>query len=114
MMRQVLDVLGLDRIMFAVDDPFNSTLGQQGKGRQLHSSQGFARTFIETAPISDEGKSKMAHRNADQLLLARAQWPLTSKPSKTAPRRQKKTRGKPIRSRIGESEQRPKMVTKIF
>ncbi len=73
MMRQVLDVLGPDRIMFAVDDPFNSTLGQQGEGRQLHSSQGFARTFIETAPISDEDKSKMAHRNAERLLLARAQ-----------------------------------------
>jgi uncharacterized protein len=72
MLRQILDVLGPDRIMFAVDDPFNSTLGKQGKnpgGPQ--SSRGFARDFIETAPISAEEKSKLAHLNAERLLLAK-------------------------------------------
>ena len=74
MMRQILDVLGPDRIMFAVDDPFNSTLGQQGKDPSgPHSRRGFARSFIETAPISAEDKSKLAHLNAERLLLARAE-----------------------------------------
>ena len=30
MLRQNLEVLGPDPIMFAVDDPYNSTIGQQG------------------------------------------------------------------------------------
>jgi uncharacterized protein len=69
MLRQNLDVLGPERIMFAVDDPYKSTLGQQGKeafGRD------FCREFIETAPISAEDKSKLAHLNAERLLLSRA------------------------------------------
>jgi predicted TIM-barrel fold metal-dependent hydrolase len=74
MMRQTFDVLGPDRIMFAVDDPFNGTLGRQSKDPgEPHSNCGFARAFIETAPISDEDKSKLAHRNAERLLLARAE-----------------------------------------
>ena len=68
MMRQILDVLGPDRIMFAVDDPFGP-----------HSRRGFARAFIETAPISAEDKSKLAHLNAERLLLARA-WSLAATP----------------------------------
>jgi predicted TIM-barrel fold metal-dependent hydrolase len=69
MLRQNLDVLGPDRIMFAVDDPYKSTLGQQGKEA---FGRGFCRDFIETAPISAEDKSKFAHLNAERLLLARA------------------------------------------
>ena len=33
---------------------------------------GFARAFIETAPISAEDKSRLAHLNAERLLLAHA------------------------------------------
>lgn len=68
MLRQVLDVLGPDRVMFAVDDPYKSTLGQQGKET---FGGGFCREFIEIAPISAEDKSKFAHLNAERLLLAR-------------------------------------------
>jgi predicted TIM-barrel fold metal-dependent hydrolase len=73
MMRQILDVLGPDRIMYAVDDPYQSALGKRDQDPSgLHSSRGFARAFIETAPISAEDKSKLAHLNAERLLLARA------------------------------------------
>jgi predicted TIM-barrel fold metal-dependent hydrolase len=68
MLRQNLDVLGPDRIMFAVDDPYNGVLGQQF---QDASGRGFCRAFIETAPISTGDKSKLAHLNAERLLLAR-------------------------------------------
>lgn len=68
MLRQNLDVLGSDRVMFAVDDPYKGTLGQQGKAA---FGRGFCRDFIETAPISAEEKSKLAHLNAERLLLSR-------------------------------------------
>jgi len=68
MLRQNLDVLGPDRVMFAVDDPYKGTLGQQGKAA---FDSGFCREFIETAPITAEEKSKLAHLNAERLLLAR-------------------------------------------
>ena len=70
MLRHNLDVLGPDRIMIGVDDPFSSTLGQKGK-KQVRSQResGFVRTFIETAPLNDEEKSKFAHRNAERLLF---------------------------------------------
>ena len=59
-----------------MDDPYKSTLGQQGKDpSRRHSRRGFARAFIETAPISAKDKSKMAHLNLERLLLARAQSP---------------------------------------
>ena len=38
MLRQNLDVLGPDRIMIGVDDPFSSTLGQKGK-KQVRSQR---------------------------------------------------------------------------
>jgi predicted TIM-barrel fold metal-dependent hydrolase len=69
MLRQVLDVLGPDRVMFAVDDPYKGTLGQQGKAT---FGGGFCREFIETAPITFEEKSKLAHLNAERLLFDRA------------------------------------------
>lgn len=65
MLRQNLDVLGPDRVMFAVDDPYKGTLGQLGKAA---FGSGFCREFIETAPITSEEKSKLAHRNAERLL----------------------------------------------
>lgn len=68
MLRQNLDVLGPDRLMFAVDDPFKGTLGQQGKSA---FGTGFCRNFIETAPITAQEKSKLAHLNAERLLLSR-------------------------------------------
>lgn len=68
MLRQVLDILGPDRVMFAVDDPYNGALGPHGKDTPR---PGFCRDFIETAPINAEEKSKLAHLNAERLLLAR-------------------------------------------
>jgi predicted TIM-barrel fold metal-dependent hydrolase len=68
MLRQNLDILGPDRIMFGVDDPYKSTLGQQGKEP---FGNRFCRAFIEDAPITAQEKSKLAHLNAERLLLAR-------------------------------------------
>ncbi len=68
MLRQVLDILGPDRVIFAVDDPYNGALGQHGEEAPR---PGFCRDFIETAPIGAEEKSKLAHLNAERLLLAR-------------------------------------------
>lgn len=49
-----LITLGADRILFAVDYPFEST--EEGV------------RFIETAPISDGDKEKICHLNAEKLL----------------------------------------------
>jgi 2,3-dihydroxybenzoate decarboxylase len=46
--------LGIDRIMFAVDYPYNSNV------------EGVA--FVRTAPISEADRAKIFHRNADRLL----------------------------------------------
>ena len=62
MLRQVLDVLGPDRVMFALDDPFSTSFGHAGGDR-------VARTFIEEAPISGDQKAQLAHRNAERLLF---------------------------------------------
>lgn len=56
MLRQALDVLGADRLMFALDDPYN--------GGSLD-----ARGFINSAPMSLEDRHKFAHLNAERLLL---------------------------------------------
>jgi predicted TIM-barrel fold metal-dependent hydrolase len=45
---------GIDKILFAVDYPFNSNLE--------------AVEFVRTAPISEADKAKIFHRNADRLL----------------------------------------------
>ncbi len=68
MLRQNLDVLGPDRIMFAMDDPYNGTLGQQGSEANEVLGRRLARNFIETSPLTDEEKSKLAHSNAERLL----------------------------------------------
>jgi hypothetical protein len=48
-----LDVVGADRIIYAVDYPYLTTQG--------------ARSFLEDAPISPADKEKIAHGNAEQL-----------------------------------------------
>lgn len=65
MLRQCLDVLGTDRVMFAADDPYNGALGHQvGSAAGTRS----CRDFIDSAPISAEDRSKLAHLNAERLL----------------------------------------------
>jgi predicted TIM-barrel fold metal-dependent hydrolase len=49
-----LDVIGPDRILFAIDHPF----GDNATGRR----------FLDEASISDDERAKIAHRNADRLL----------------------------------------------
>jgi hypothetical protein len=50
----LLDVIGVDRVMFSVDYPYSS------------NSEG--RDFVMSAPISDADREKIAHRNAERLL----------------------------------------------
>ena len=72
MLRQALDLLGPDRLMFAVDDPFNSTVGSAHQNLlgpdPVYSN---ARAFIDAAPMTAEDKSKLAHLNAERLLFGR-------------------------------------------
>lgn len=49
-----LSVVGADRILFSVDYPF--------------STNEVARAFLDAAPISQEDREKIAHRNAERLL----------------------------------------------
>jgi hypothetical protein len=49
-----LEVLGADRIMFAVDHPF--------------SNNADGRRWLEAAAISDTDREKIAHTNAERLL----------------------------------------------
>ena len=49
-----LDVIGPDRILFAVDHPF----GDNATGRR----------FLDEAAISEQDRAKIAHQNADRLL----------------------------------------------
>lgn len=49
-----LMVLGADRILFSIDYPYAPT------------TQG--RAFLDTAPVSDADREKIAHRNAERLL----------------------------------------------
>ena len=46
-------VLGIDRILYAVDYPYLTNTG--------------ARRFLEELPVSDEDRAKIAHRNAEVL-----------------------------------------------
>ena len=48
------EVLGADRILYAVDYPYLTNTG--------------ARRFLEQLPVSQEDKEKIAHRNAETLL----------------------------------------------
>jgi predicted TIM-barrel fold metal-dependent hydrolase len=49
-----LQIMGADRIMYSVDDPYVAT--------------NQARTFLENAPISPADKEKIAHGNAERAL----------------------------------------------
>lgn len=69
MLRQNFDVVGADRILIGVDDPFSGSIGQEGKAPGAAQGQsGFVRRYIETAPLSDEEKAKLAHQNAERLM----------------------------------------------
>ncbi|WP_066366622.1 amidohydrolase family protein [Herbidospora mongoliensis] len=54
MLRQAVDVLGPDRVMFGADTPFGPAAD--------------ARAFVDAAPISADDKAKLAHLNAENLL----------------------------------------------
>jgi hypothetical protein len=53
-LRCAIDVLGAERILFAVDYPF--------------SDNATARRFIDTAAVSDQEREQIAHANAEALL----------------------------------------------
>jgi hypothetical protein len=53
-LRCAIDVIGADRVMFAVDYPF--------------SDNATARNFIDTAAVSDSERELIAHANAERLL----------------------------------------------
>jgi predicted TIM-barrel fold metal-dependent hydrolase len=61
MLTAAIDVLGPDRVMFGDDDPYRGMKGNFG-------GPGGALEFVETAPLSDEGREKLGHRNAENLL----------------------------------------------
>ncbi|MCY1271715.1 Amidohydrolase [compost metagenome] len=52
-LQNALETMGADRIMFSVDYPYYPNEG--------------ARTFLENAPISQQDKEKIAHKNAERL-----------------------------------------------
>jgi len=52
-LRFCLEIMGADRIMFAIDYPFESSEESV--------------TFLETAPISDADREKIAYRNAERV-----------------------------------------------
>ena len=58
MLQSALSTVGADRILLALDDPFHPV------------TDGGARTFLETAPISPDDKAKIAYVNATRLGLA--------------------------------------------
>jgi predicted TIM-barrel fold metal-dependent hydrolase len=61
-LRQALDVLGPDRLMVGVDDPYSSAGYTVAVG---------AREFVDAAPLSAQDKAKVAHLNAERLLKIR-------------------------------------------
>jgi uncharacterized protein len=67
MLTQALDVLGPDRVMFGGDDPYGGSTGRVGADSR--GSFGGAREFVESAPIDAQDKAKLAHLNAERLLL---------------------------------------------
>ena len=50
----IQEVVGIDRILFAVDYPYLTNTG--------------ARRFLEALPVSDADRAKIAHGNAERLL----------------------------------------------
>jgi hypothetical protein len=69
MLRQAMDVLGPDRVMFGTDDPYGTTTGWTGAdSRGASGGERGARAFVESAPISLRDKAKLAHLNAEHIL----------------------------------------------
>ena len=56
MMMHTLNEIGSDRVLFAIDYPFQ------------HPLDGSARAFLENAPISPSDKEKIGHINVEKLL----------------------------------------------
>jgi len=54
LLRCAIDVVGADRIMFAVDHPF--------------SDGAAARRWLDATPVSEEDRAAIAHGNAERLL----------------------------------------------
>ena len=52
--RFIQEVVGIERILFAVDYPYLTNTG--------------ARRFLETLPVSDADRASIAHGNAEKLL----------------------------------------------
>jgi predicted TIM-barrel fold metal-dependent hydrolase len=72
MLAQAMGVLGPDRVMFGQDDPYGGSTGQTGAdSRGRFGGSNGAREFIQTAPIGAQDKAKLAHLNAERLLLRR-------------------------------------------
>ena len=57
-----LMTFGADRILFSVDYPFSRNTA--------------ARTFLDTLPVTDDDRAKIAHRNADAILRLPAMLPV--------------------------------------
>jgi hypothetical protein len=56
--------------MFGQDDPFGGSSGKTGAdSRGDFGGHHGARTFVETAPITEQDKEKLAHLNAERLLF---------------------------------------------
>jgi hypothetical protein len=73
MLAQAVAVLGPDRVMFGQDDPYGGSDGRTGAdSRGRFGGNGGAREFVETAPFSALDKTKLAHLNAERLLLHQA------------------------------------------
>ncbi len=51
-----IEIMGIDRVMYATDYPF------------VYHPDGLARHFLETAPLSETDRTKIAHGNAERLL----------------------------------------------
>lgn len=66
MLRQAMDVLGPDRVMFGTDDPYGVTT--DWSGADSGSASGGARAFVGSAPIGAADRAKLAHRNAEHIL----------------------------------------------
>jgi 2,3-dihydroxybenzoate decarboxylase len=53
-LRAAIDAIGINNVMFAIDYPYEST---------QHAVE-----FLTTAPLGPDDMTRVAHRNADQLL----------------------------------------------
>ena len=90
MLRQTLDVLGSDRLMFGQDDPYQGVLDR--RDRQPHQdSDGTARRFIATAPLSPAEKRKLSHLNAERLFRLHAEASFTDTNNTFSPNRVRAT-----------------------